>query len=159
MKAYFASGCFWGTEYHFSKAKGVLETTVGFMGGRIENPTYREVCTGTTKHIETIEVVFDASQTSYEDLLKLYFETHDFEQENGQGPDIGEQYISVIFYVDETQKEMAAKYIKILQEMRYSPATQLRAASEFYPAEEYHQDYYQKSNGSPYCHAYRNVFK
>ncbi|MDL2238837.1 peptide-methionine (S)-S-oxide reductase MsrA [Bacteroidales bacterium OttesenSCG-928-K22] len=159
MKAYFASGCFWGTEYHFSKAKGVIETTVGFMGGRTENPSYKEVCTGTTGHIETLEVVFDPEKTTYEELLKLYFETHDFEQENGQGPDIGEQYLSIVFYIDDDQKEMAAKYIKLLQNMGYSPATELRPASKFFSAEDYHQDYYEKNGSSPYCHAYRKIFK
>ncbi|MDR2085400.1 MAG: peptide-methionine (S)-S-oxide reductase MsrA [Bacteroidales bacterium] len=159
MKAYFASGCFWGTEYHFSKAKGVIETTVGYMGGYTENPTYKDVCSGATGHIETIEVVYDPEQTTYEELLKLYFETHNFEQEGGQGPDIGEQYISVIFYINNTQKELAAEYIQILQKMGYSPATELRPVGRFYPAEDYHQDYYEKSNSSPYCHIYRKIFK
>lgn len=158
MKAYFASGCFWGTEYHFSKAQGVIETTVGFMGGSTDNPSYKEVCTGTTGHIETLEVIFDPRETTYEELLKLYFETHDFEQENGQGPDFGEQYLSIIFYDNDAQKEMAGKYIKLLQNMGYSPATELRPASKFYPAEDYHQDYYDKNGSSPYCHAYRKIF-
>lgn len=103
--AYFASGCFWGTQYHMEKAKGVEETHVGYMGGKIDNPTYPEVKTGTTDHVETVKVVFDPSQTSYEDLLRLYFETHDFTQIGGQGPDIGTQYRSIIFYCDEQQKK------------------------------------------------------
>ena len=105
--AYFASGCFWGTEYHFMKAKGVTETTVGYMGGFTQSPTYREVCSGTTGHIETTEIVYNPAQTSFEELLKLYYETHNFEQVGGQGPDIGEQYQSVIFYVNDEQKAMA----------------------------------------------------
>lgn len=156
--AYFASGCFWGTEYHFMKAKGVTETTVGYMGGFTQSPTYREVCSGTTGHIETTEIVYNPAQTSFEELLKLYYETHNFEQVGGQGPDIGEQYQSVIFYVNDEQKALAEKYKKILRDKGYSPATQLRPAPEFWAAEDYHQEYYSKKNGTPYCHIYRKIF-
>ncbi len=158
-KAYFASGCFWGTEYHFMKAKGVKETTVGYMGGRTQSPTYKEVCTGTTGHIETTEVEYNPAETSFEELLKLYYETHDFEQVGGQGPDIGEQYQSVIFYVNDDQKKTAEKYLALLTDMGYKPATQLRKAEEFWAAEDYHQEYYDKKNGTPYCHVYRKIFK
>lgn len=157
-KAYFASGCFWGTEYHFMKAKGVIETTVGYMGGDIPNPTYRQVCTGTTGHIETTEIEFDPSITTFEELLKLYYETHNFEQIGGQGPDIGEQYQSVVFYLNENQKQITEKYIKILRDKGFKPATQLRPATEFWEAEDYHQEYYDKKNGTPYCHIYRKIF-
>ena len=157
-KAYFASGCFWGTEYHFMKAKGVLETTVGYMGGHTEEPTYREVCDGNTGHVETAEIVYDPTKTSFEGLLKLYYETHDFEQVGGQGPDIGAQYQSVVFYVNDEQKQMVEKYIKILQDKGFSPATELRAAPRFWPAEDYHQEYYDKKDGTPYCHIYRKIF-
>lgn len=157
-KAYFASGCFWGTEYHFMKAKGVISTTVGYMGGHTQSPTYREVCSGTTGHIETTEIVYDPSKTTFEELLKLYYETHDFEQVGGQGPDIGEQYQSVVFYVNDEQKKMVEKYLQILREKGYKPATQLRPAPEFWPAEDYHQEYYDKKNGTPYCHIYRKIF-
>lgn len=157
-KAYFASGCFWGTEYHFMKAKGVVATTAGYMGGNTFAPTYKEVCTGMTGHVETVEVEFDPSLTSFEDMLKLYYETHDFEQVGGQGPDIGEQYQSVVFYVDDNQKQMVEKYIKLLTEKGYKVATQLRPAPEFWAAEDYHQEYYQKKNGIPYCHAYKKIF-
>lgn len=157
-KAYFASGCFWGTEYHFMKAQGVIETTAGYMGGFVSAPTYREVCTGMTGHIETVEVVFDPEKTSFETLLKLYYETHDFEQVGGQGPDIGEQYQSVVFYVNEAQKKMVEKYIGILTAKGYRVATQLRPAPEFWSAEDYHQEYYEKKNGVPYCHAYKKIF-
>lgn len=157
-KAYFASGCFWGTEYHFMKAKGVIATTVGFMGGHTFAPTYKEVCTGMTGHIETVEVIFDPSITSFEEMLKLYYETHDFEQVGGQGPDIGEQYQSVVFYTDDAQKQMVEKYIRLLTNKGYKVATQLRHAQEFWAAEEYHQEYYQKKNGTPYCHAYKKIF-
>ena len=157
-KAYFASGCFWGTEYHFMKAKGVVATTAGYMGGNTFAPTYKEVCTGMTGHVETVEVEFDPSLTSFEEMLKLYYETHDFEQVGGQGPDIGEQYQSVVFYVDDNQKQMVEKYIKLLTEKGYKVATQLRPAPEFWAAEDYHQEYYQKKNGIPYCHAYKKIF-
>jgi len=158
QKAIFASGCFWGTEYHFRKAKGVLSTTVGYTGGHTKNPTYREVCSGTTGHAEAVEVVFDPAKTSYEELAKLYFETHDPSQVNRQGPDVGEQYRSEIFYLDEQQKETAEKLIKILQTKGYKVVTRLTKASEFWKAEDYHQDYYMKKNGSPYCHIYKKKF-
>ena len=129
-KAYFASGCFWGTEYHFMKAPGVISTTVGYMGGHTFAPTYKEVCTGTTGHVEVVEVVFDPEITSFENMLRLYYETHDFEQVGGQGPDIGEQYQSVVFYVNDEQKQMVEKYIKILTDKGYKVATQLRPAPD-----------------------------
>lgn len=156
--AYFASGCFWGTQYHFMKAKGIISTSVGYMGGHTKNPTYKEVCTGETGHVETVEVVFDNSKTSYEDMIKLYFETHDFTQVGGQGPDVGDQYRSVIFYTSEKQKMMAEKYIGILTSKGYKVATILRSATEFWKAEDYHQEYYEKKNGTPYCHIYHKIF-
>lgn len=157
--AYFASGCFWGTQYHFMKTQGVVSTTVGYMGGHTQHPSYKEVCSGTTGHIETCEVEFDPAKTSFENLLKLYYETHDFEQVGGQGPDIGEQYQSVVFYTNDAQKAMAEKYLGILKDLGYKPATQLRKAPVFWPAEDYHQEYYEKKNGTPYCHVYRKIFK
>lgn len=158
--AYFASGCFWGTEYHFMKTPGVKSTMVGYMGGHVDNPTYRQVCTGTTGHVETTEVIFDTEKTTYENMIKLFFETHDFTQTNGQGPDIGEQYHSVIFYNNPEQKAVAEKYIKILSDKGYKVATELRPAenNEFWEAEDYHQEYYDKKNGTPYCHIYRKIF-
>lgn len=157
-KAYFASGCFWGTEYHFMKAKGVVATTSGYMGGETKAPTYREVCAGNTGHVEAVEVLYDPNVTSFEEMLKLYYETHDFEQVGGQGPDIGAQYQSVVFYVNDAQKQMVEKYIQILTQKGYKVATQLRPAPEFWAAEDYHQQYYQKKNGIPYCHAYKKIF-
>jgi len=156
--AYFASGCFWGTEYHFMKAPGVSATTVGYMGGHTTNPTYKEVCTGTTGHVETTEVIFDSNKTSYENLVKLFFETHDFTQVGGQGPDIGDQYRSVIFYTSPEQKAVAEKYLKILTQKGYKVATKLQPADEFWKAEDYHQEYYDKKNGTPYCHIYKKIF-
>jgi methionine-S-sulfoxide reductase len=99
-KAYFASGCFWGTEYYFMKAEGVLATAVGFMGGTVDYPSYQQVKTGITGHLECVEVTYDAEQTTYAHLVQLFFETHDFTQTDGQGPDIGSQYLSAIFYRD-----------------------------------------------------------
>lgn len=156
--AYFASGCFWGTQYYLMKAPGIISTTVGYMGGHTKNPTYKEVCTGETGHVETTEVVYDTTKTSYEELVKLYYETHDFTQVGGQGPDIGDQYRSVIFYANEDQKHIAEKYIGILTTKGYKVATLLRPAPEFWKAEEYHQEYYEKKHGTPYCHIYRKIF-
>ncbi len=156
--AYFASGCFWGTEYYFSKVKGVKSTTVGYTGGHVANPSYEQVCTGKTGHAETVQVVYDPSEVSYETLARLFFETHDFTQVNRQGPDIGEQYRSVIFYTDQQQKQTAEKLVKILQGKGYDVATGIEPATDFYKAEKYHQDYYQKTGGTPYCHFKRDVF-
>jgi len=157
-KAIFAGGCFWGVEYYFQKAKGVISTEVGYIGGHKDNPTYKEVCSGKTGHIEAMQVTYDASQTSYEELAKLFFEIHDFTQTNGQGPDIGEQYLSEVFYFDDGQKETAEKLIKILSDKGYKVATTLRKATTFWKAEDYHQEYYQKNGHEPYCHARKKVF-
>lgn len=157
-RAVFASGCFWGVEYYFNKAKGVIETTVGYTGGQVKNPTYEQVCTGKTGHAEAVEVIFDPTQTDYETLARLFFETHDFTQIGGQGPDIGDQYRSVVFYLDDQQKEVAEKLVKILEGKKFKVATKLEKASVFYRAEEYHQDYYFKTGGNPYCHIRRQVF-
>lgn len=156
--AYFASGCFWGVEYHFSKAKGVLSTTVGYSGGKIKNPTYKEVCSGLTGHAETIEVEFDPSIVSFETLTKLFFETHDQSQKDGQGPDIGPQYRSEIFYVNQAQKNTAENIMKDLENREYKVVTNLTPFEKFYVAENYHQDYYDHNGKKPYCHAYQKKF-
>ncbi len=158
-KAIFASGCFWGTEYYFQKAPGVVSTTVGYTGGTIENPTYKQVCTGKTGHAESVLVTFDPMKTNYEQLAKLFFETHNFSQLNRQGPDIGPQYRSAIFYLDKQQKETAEKLVQILKEKGYDVKTEIAPATKFWPAEEYHQDYYEKSGQSPYCHIYKKIFE
>ena len=157
-KAYFASGCFWGTEYYFMKAKGVEATATGYMGGHVENPSYQQVCQKNTGHLETVEVVYDPKQTSYADLVKLFFETHDFTQTDGQGPDIGPQYRSCIFYSTPEEKETAEKYIRILTDKGYRVATMLKPVSHFWKAEDYHQQYYQHKGTTPYCHIYRKLF-
>lgn len=156
--AYFASGCFWGTEYYMMKVPGVLKTEVGFMGGHVEHPTYEQVCTQTTGHVETTCVVFDANLATYEELVKWFFETHDFTQTDGQGPDIGPQYRSYVFYCNEEQKSVAEQYISILTEKGYKVATTLQKASVFWPAEEYHQQYYQQKGTRPYCHKHTKIF-
>ena len=157
-RAIFASGCFWGTEYYFQKASGVISTTVGYTGGHTENPTYKQVCTDRTGHAEAVEVIYDPTKTSYEKLARLFFETHDFTQLNRQGPDIGKQYRSAIFYLNDEQKEIAAKLIAILEKKGYNVKTELKPASKFWPAELYHQDYYKKNGKTPYCHIYRKIF-
>lgn len=157
-RAIFAGGCFWGTEYYFKRAKGVISTAVGYIGGRKDNPTYEEICHGDTGHAEAVEVVFDPDIISYEELVKLFFEIHDPTQVNRQGPDIGEQYRSEIFYLNDEQKVIAEKWIRILKDKGYKIATKVTTGSTFWKAEEYHQDYYNKTGGSPYCHRYTKRF-
>ncbi|MCF6268510.1 MAG: bifunctional methionine sulfoxide reductase B/A protein [Melioribacteraceae bacterium] len=157
-KAIFAGGCFWGMEYHFEKVDGVKSVVSGYIGGKTENPTYEEVCNTNSGHAEAIEVTYDASKVSYETLAKLFFEIHDPTQLNYQGPDVGEQYRSEIFYFDDAQKEIAEKLIKILMEKGYDVVTGLTKATTFYKAEDYHQDYYKKTSGNPYCHIYTKRF-
>lgn len=156
--AIFSSGCFWGTQYYFEKLDGIISTKVGYTGGKTEAPTYKEVCAGNTGHLEAIEVVYDTSKISYEDVCKYFFETHDFTQTNGQGPDIGEQYLSAIFYRTMEQREIAEKLIKILSEKGYNVATSLRPAKIFWKAEDYHQEYYEQKGTTPYCHIYKKIF-
>ena len=157
-KAYFASGCFWGTEYWMEKQDGVISALSGYAGGNVENPTYNQVCTGTTGHAETVEVTYDPSKISYEDLVKLFFETHDPTQIDGQGPDIGSQYRSAIFYTNDEQKKIAEKYRNILMNKGYNVVTEITKATKFYPAEDYHQDYYEHKGTTPYCHFYKAKF-
>ena len=129
-------------------------------GGLVSHrfPTYKIVCSGFSGHLEVVEVVFDESIVSYGTLVKLFFEIHDFTQTNGQGPDIGTQYLSAIFYCDENQKNIAEELIEQLKKKAYKVATTLRPKVKFYKAESYHQNYYNKSGKTPYCHSYRKVF-
>jgi peptide methionine sulfoxide reductase msrA/msrB len=157
-RALFASGCFWGTEYYLQRAGGVISTTVGFSGGHVENPTYKQVCTGRTGHAETVEVIYDPAKTSYEQLARLFFETHDFTQVNRQGPDIGPQYRSAIFYLDDEQKQIAERLVRQLRQMGYDVKTEITPAGKFWVAEDYHQDYYNTTGKTPYCHVYRPIF-
>jgi len=157
-KAYFASGCFWGTEYYFMKAEGMISTAVGFMGGEVDAPAYKLVKAGETGHLECVEATYDTTKTSYEELVKLFFETHDFTQIDGQGPDVGSQYLSCIFYNDSEEKEIAEKYINILEAKGHKVATMLKPASTFWAAEPEHQQYYEHKGTQPYCHSYRKIF-
>ncbi|HOK51665.1 MAG: bifunctional methionine sulfoxide reductase B/A protein [Bacteroidales bacterium] len=157
-KAIFAGGCFWGVEYYLQKAPGVISTRVGYIGGHVPNPTYQQVCSHTTGHAEAVEVTFDPQKTTYEALAKLFFEIHDPTQLNRQGPDVGDQYRSEIFYFDETQKKIAQKLIDQLKAKGYAVVTKLSPATTFYPAEDYHQQYYEHKGTTPYCHFYQKKF-
>ena len=159
-KAYFASGCFWGTEYWFQKAHGVFDAHSGYMGGRTIDPTYYEVCRGDTGHLETVEVIYDPKEVSYEELCKLFFETHNPEQMNGQGPDIGSQYLSAIFTNDVEEEDTVQMLINQLEDKGMNIATMIKDANEhtFYKAEEEHQNYYKLRNSTPYCHIYTKRF-
>lgn len=157
-KAILASGCFWGTEYFLQRIDGVVSTTVGYTGGHVENPTYEQVCTKRTGHYEATEVLFDPTVTDYETVLRMFFETHDPTQRDGQGPDIGPQYRSAVFYLNEAQKATAEMLIGLLKAKGYDVATEVLPAAVFYPAENYHQDYYNHKGSTPYCHGYRPLF-
>jgi peptide methionine sulfoxide reductase msrA/msrB len=156
--AIFAGGCFWGVEYYMQKEPGVISTTVGYTGGTKANPTYEEVCAHVTGHVEAIEIAFDPEKTNYEKIARLFFEIHDPTQDNGQGPDIGEQYLSVIFYKNEDQKAIAEKLIGILKDKGFKVVTRVTPAATFWPAENYHQDYYLNKGSLPYCHGYKKRF-
>jgi peptide methionine sulfoxide reductase msrA/msrB len=156
--AIFAGGCFWGVEYYLQKSPGVISVTSGYTGGHVKNPSYKEVCTGTTGHAEAVKVIYDPTKTSYEKLLRLFMEIHDPTQTGGQGPDIGDQYRSVIFYLNDEQKAIAEKDISLLKSKGYKVVTEVVKASEFYDAEKYHQDYYLNNGKVPYCHGYVKRF-
>lgn len=157
-KAYFSAGCFWGVEYYFKRLKGVTKTVVGFMGGEVENPSYKQVKTGTTGHLETIEVEYDPMLVTYKELVRYFFEIHNFEQADGQGVDIGTQYLSAIWYNDDKERDIAIDVFSELMVKGYHPATQLRQVMPFYPAEDYHQDYLDQRQETPECHVYRRIF-
>ena len=157
-RAVFAGGCFWGVEDYFSGVEGVVSTRSGYTGGSTENPSYEAVCSGNTGHYEAVEVEFDSSKVTYEELLKIFFQIHDFSREDGQGPDTGPQYRSAVFYDSREQKRTAEKVIGFLEEKGYSVATKLLPAGKFFPAEQYHQKYYKKTGKTPYCHAFRKIF-
>lgn len=151
-RAIFAGGCFWGVEYYLQKERGVVSTSVGYIGGHTKNPTYEEVCSKKSGHVEAVEIYFNPDEISYEKLTKIFFEIHDPAQVDRQGPDVGEQYRSEIFYMNDYQKQIAENLINQLEDKGLKIATKLTPVSEFYPAEDYHQDYYQHKGTKPYCH-------
>ncbi len=156
--AIFAGGCFWGVEYYMQKAKGVISVVSGYTGGTKDHPTYEEVCSGKTGHYEAVEVVFNPSVISYEEVAKLFFEIHDPTQWNHQGPDWGEQYRSAVFYRNPEQKAITQKLIAELKHNGYNVVTEVKPASVFWKAEKYHQDYYDHKGTTPYCHGYVKRF-
>ena len=151
--AYFAGGCFWGVEHHLQQTPGVISVVSGYQNGNTENPTYREICTGTTGHAESVKVVFDPATVTYRELLERFFWIHDPRQLNRQGPDVGTQYRSAVFAADAKQLEEAKAFVKEIEgQARFKGqpiVTQIEMADTFWPAEEYHQDYHDKNGG--YC--------
>jgi peptide methionine sulfoxide reductase msrA/msrB len=157
-RAIFAGGCFWGVETFLRAAPGAVRTTVGYTGGHVDSPTYKQVCDGNTGHAEAVEVLFDPRQTSFEALARLFCEIHDPTQRDGQGPDLGEQYRSAIFTVNESQRATAARLVAELRRRGLDVATAIAPAARFWPAEEYHQRYYERTGKQPYCHYRRPVW-
>ena len=156
-KLVLGAGCFWGVEVLFEEIQGVKKVISGYAGGHTENPTYESICTGTTGHIEVVEIEYDSSEVAYEILLDKFFFIHDPTQLNRQGPDIGEQYKSVIFYNSQDEKDIALKKIKQIDdsgEHKAKIVTELREAVKFYPAEEYHQDFIEKNGKVCYHQLY-----
>ncbi|WP_432713440.1 peptide-methionine (S)-S-oxide reductase MsrA [Pedobacter sp.] len=156
QKATFGNGCFWCSEAVFQRLKGVVSTRSGYEGGSVANPSYEEVCTGTTGHAEVIEVTYDPAQVSYDELLNVFWKTHDPTTLNRQGADVGTQYRSVIFYHDEAQKALAEKYKNQLNKVNaYGKpvVTAINKAATFYVAEKYHQNYFNNNKDQPYCRA------
>ncbi len=147
-KATFGGGCFWGIEAAFRKLEGVTNAEVGYSGGNLPNPTYEEVCTDRTGHAEVVRVEFDPKKISYEDLLGAFFQMHDPTTKNRQGPDIGSQYRSVIFFHTAEQEQKARAFVDDLQQKSFHPiVTEIKPAEPFYRAEEYHQRYLEKHGG------------
>lgn len=152
--ATFAGGCFWCTEAVFLEIKGVEKVVSGYIGGKTKNPTYKDICTGETGHAEAIQITYNPKEVAYEDLLEVFFETHDPTTLNRQGVDVGTQYRSEIFYHSEAQKVKAENYIELLvKEKLYdkSIVTKISSATQFYPAEDYHQNYYNQNSSQGYC--------
>lgn len=168
--ATFGNGCFWCTEAIFQDLEGVEKVVSGYAGGHVENPTYKQVCSGTTGHAEVLQITYDPQRISYDELLEVFWNTHDPTTLNRQGNDVGTQYRSVVFYHNQEQQKRAEKY---RQELGSSGAfngpivTDIESLPEFYPAEDYHQDYYNQHGSQPYCsfvvrpkvEKFRKVFK
>jgi len=157
-EAILAGGCFWGVDYFLRKIPGVLQVEVGYTGGMTQEPNYNQVCRGTTGHYEAVRVLYDKNKTDYHDVLKVFFEIHDPTQKAGQGPDLGQQYQSAVFYYNQEQLAEAESLVQLLRKKGYQVATHLLAVQTFWPAEQYHQDYYSKNHKTPYCHQPVNRF-
>lgn len=154
MIAVFAGGCFWCTESVFLSLKGIISVMPGYTGGTVPDPTYEQVCAGDTSHVEAVRIEFDPGVITYDDLLAVFFNTHDPTAIDRQGNDVGKQYNSVIFYSNEEQKTKAEALIRELDDSKAYDrpiATQVRRSGEFYPAEDYHQRYYEHHKDAPYC--------
>jgi peptide methionine sulfoxide reductase msrA/msrB len=158
-RAWFAGGCFWGVEHLLARQKGVITAQSGYMGGHTDSPDYKSVCTGTTGHAETVELIFDPELTDYKSLAKLFFEIHDPGQLNRQGPDIGTQYRSAVFYASIEQKRIIQGLIDYLVKKGHKVVTRLEYAHKFWTAENYHQNYYGLTENEPYCHARQIKFR
>lgn len=151
-EAIVAGGCFWGVDYYLRRIPGVLQVEVGYCGGHVDNPTYEAVCQGNTGHYESTRVLFNIEKTNYRTILKRFFEIHDPTQANGQGPDLGTQYQSAVFYYNDTQRDIAQCLMDELREGGYDVTTRLLQAEPFWTADDDHQDYYEKHGKQPYCH-------
>jgi len=157
-EAYFAGGCFWGVEHLLENQPGVVRVESGYMGGTLDKPGYKQVITGKTGHAETVRVVYDPTQTDYTTLTKLFFEIHDPSQVDRQGPDIGTQYRSVVFTTNGNQEKIANELVSQLREKGFTVNTSITEARVFWPAEDYHQNYYKRTGKAPYCHAHTPRF-
>ena len=154
QKALFGAGCFWGVEEHFRQISGIIKTEVGYSGGNTKNPTYENICTGKSNHAEVCKIIYDSDTISFEELLKTFFDSHDPTTLNKQGADIGTQYRSSIFYVNDDQKKLAEKYKDMLNksdQFNNAIVTEITKLDIFYKAENYHQDYYKNNPYQPYC--------
>lgn len=151
--AYFAGGCFWGVEHFLEQIDGVLRVESGYMGGHLDNPTYDDVSSQESGHLETVRVYFDPDKVTYQTIAKRFFEIHDPTQADGQGPDIGPEYLSAVFVTDDEQKAIVEALIDRLEARGYAVATTIRPLAKFWLAEDYHQDWYTKKREQPYCHA------
>lgn len=152
QEAILAGGCFWGVDYYLKRIPGVLKVEVGYCGGNVANPRYEDVCRGNSGHFEAVRVIFDSAKTDYAAVLKRFFEIHDPTQRTGQGPDLGQQYQSAVFYYNQEQYDQAERLLQLLKNKGYDTATQLLEVQTFWPAEGYHQDYYARHDKLPYCH-------
>ncbi len=156
--AVFAAGCFWGVQHYFDRTPGVTRTLAGYTGGKEPAPTYEDVRAHRTSHLEAVLVEFDPRQVDYRTLVQLFFEIHDPAQTDGQGPDLGPQYLSGLFYADEEQRQTALQLTEELRRKGYEVNTRIEPAGDFWTAEAYHQHYYSHTGGSPYCHIRQKKF-